>query len=164
MPDTRPVVTRRAAEIGFAIFTAALGAVVIYGARDLDTGWSDTGPEAGYFPYRLGIIIFVASLVNLARAILRPGAPYPFLNVSAMKGLARFALPLIALIAATPVLGVYISAALYLFVTIAVVAREPLRRALSVAVLLPVALFVLFEFAFKTPLPKGPLGPLFGML
>lgn len=164
MPDSKPVMTRRSAEIGFAVFTAAIGAAVIYGARDLDTGWGDSGPEAGYFPFRLGLIILVASLANLARELFRPSAPYPFLNLSAVKGLLRFGIPLVALIAATPYLGIYISAALYLAVTVGYIAREPLVRTAAVAIVLPVILFVLFEFAFKTPLPKGPLGPLLGML
>ncbi|VFT07422.1 tripartite tricarboxylate transporter TctB [Pseudomonas aeruginosa] len=45
-----PLVATRWVEIGLALFTAALGAIVMYGSQDIGIGWGDSGPEAGYFP------------------------------------------------------------------------------------------------------------------
>ena len=47
------------------------GALIIKGALEFNVGWGDIGPEAGYFPFRIGILIVLASLVNLVRALLR---------------------------------------------------------------------------------------------
>ncbi|MGH8806260.1 MAG: tripartite tricarboxylate transporter TctB family protein [Noviherbaspirillum sp.] len=58
---SRAAITLRAAELGTAIITALLGALVIAGAREQGTGWSDAGPEAGYFPFYIGAILVAAS-------------------------------------------------------------------------------------------------------
>ncbi len=78
--------------------------------------------------------------------------------------MALFALPLVGLVAAVPVLGIYLAATAYLLVAIGVVGRAGWTIALSAAFVTPTLLFLLFEFAFRTPLPKGPLGPLLGMI
>ena len=52
-----------------ALATGAVGAAVMWGAAEHDIGWGDSGPASGYFPFRIGILIVLASLVNLvARA------------------------------------------------------------------------------------------------
>ena len=42
--------SRKAAEIGFAIVLFAIGAAIVHGTLELETGWTRSGPEAGYFP------------------------------------------------------------------------------------------------------------------
>ena len=64
-------VSRRGAEIGFALLTLIVGAVMLAGVRELETGWDDGSPQAGYFPLRIGLVIVVASLVNLLLAVKR---------------------------------------------------------------------------------------------
>jgi hypothetical protein len=86
------------------------------------------------------------------------------LECKAAANMAWFGLPLVVLIAAIPWIGLYLAAAIYLIVAIAVIGRAGLRVALGTGIVAPSALFILFEFVFRTPLPKGPLGPLLGML
>ncbi|RPO27943.1 tripartite tricarboxylate transporter TctB, partial [Pseudomonas aeruginosa] len=37
-----PLVATRWVEIGLALFTAALGAIVMYGSQDIGIGWGDS--------------------------------------------------------------------------------------------------------------------------
>jgi hypothetical protein len=159
-----PIMSRKAAEIGFAIVLFGFGAAIVYGTRELDTGWSRSGPEAGYFPLRIGMMIMAAAaIVTLVQAV-RSEAGQALLSRRSAVNIALFALPLLSLIAVIPFLGLYLPAALYLLVAIGLVGRVGWPTAAAVAVAAPLTLFVLFEFVFRTPLPKGPLGPLLGMI
>lgn len=162
-PGAKGIVSRKAAEIGFVMLLLCFGAAIIIGALELETGWGSSGPEAGYFPLRIGILIVAAALAVVATEALK-NSGVSLLEQKAAANMAWFALPLIVLVAAIPWVGLYIAAAAYLVVTIRWIGRCGWRIALGVGALAPSALFVLFEMVFRTPLPKGPLGPLLGML
>jgi putative tricarboxylic transport membrane protein len=130
----------------------------------METGWGSSGPEAGYFPLRIGVLIVLAALIVLVQEAFQPGDSQPFMATPAAKKLALFALPLVLLIAATPWTGIYLAAAAYLAITIGFIGRVGWKQTLAISILTPAVMFLLFEFAFRTPLPKGPLGPLFGMI
>lgn len=163
-PAHRPLLSRKTAEVGFALLLLAFGGVIAVGARELDTGWGGSGPEAGYFPFRVGLLIMLASGAVLVQQALRPVDGAPFLDRRAALNMALFAGPLALCAAAIPLVGFYLAACAYLLCAIAVAGRIALPLALGVALGVPAALFLLFEFVFRTPLPKGPLGPLLGMI
>jgi putative tricarboxylic transport membrane protein len=155
--------SRRSAEIGFALFTLGVGGVIVLGARELDYGWTRSGPEAGYFPLRVGLLLIGASALVLLRALLDRGPSAPVMTASSAARMAWFFAPLLLLVATAPWLGMYLAITLYLVVALGVVGRVAWAKTLSVALLGPTLLFALFEFFFKVPLPKGPLGPLLGI-
>jgi putative tricarboxylic transport membrane protein len=157
------VVSRKAAEVGFALVLLGFGAAIAWGALELDTGWGGSGPEAGYFPFRIGVLIIAAAGGVLILELLRSGGGM-LMGGKGLRNVALFALPLIGLIVAVPHLGIYLAGAAYLLVAVGLVGGAGWRLAAVVAVLAPALLFVLFEFVFRTPLPKGPLGPLLGMI
>ena len=157
--ETRPFVSRFAIEAAFALFTCAFGALIIKGALEFNTGWGDIGPEAGYFPFRVGIMIILASLINLVWAFIRwkTLATDTFLTPSQTRNVVAFAVPVVALVGVTIILGLYVAMALYLLFTVGFVGRHRMWGTIAVAVATPVILFVLFEYVFLTPLLKGPL-------
>ena len=56
-----------------------------------------------------------------------------------------------------PRLGIYVASAIFIFAFMIVVGRENPLKAVAVSVLVPVALFLMFEKWFLVPLPKGPI-------
>ena len=156
--------SRKAMEIGFAAVLFGFGAAIVYGTLELETGWSRSGPEAGYFPLRIGLMIMAAAAIVLVMQAARKETGGGLISRRSAMNIALFALPLLALIAVIPYLGLYLPAALYLLGSIGLVGRIGWRTATAMAVAAPLTLFVLFEFVFRTPLPKGPLGPLLGMI
>jgi hypothetical protein len=164
MPDRpSPLVSRFALEVGFACLSMAFGAVVVVGALEFSIGWGEIGPEAGYFPFRIGTIIILASLVNLARAVTRRRAlGESVLNQEEGRRLAAFAIPILIYVGVAILLGIYVASALYVLFSVGLVARHRLPVTLGVAVGFPLALFVLFEVVFRMPLLKGPLEAVFG--
>jgi hypothetical protein len=157
--ESAPFVSRFAAESAFALFTAAFGAVIISGALEFSVGWGDIGPEAGYFPFRVGIMIVLASLISLARALFRRKtmAAEVFLTGEQARRVAAFAVPVILLVGITIALGLYVATALYLLYTVGLTGRHRPWVTLAVSLGTPIILFVLFEYVFLTPLLKGPL-------
>ena len=158
------LVSRFALEVGFAFLTIALGAIVIAGALEFSVGWGEIGPEAGYFPFRIGSLIVLASLVNLGLAVRRRRVTTAVSTLTGVEArrLVLFALPVLGFVAATMLLGIYVAAALYLLLTVGAVARHCLPVILGVSLGAPLLLFVLFEIVFRTPLLKGPLEAVFG--
>jgi len=164
MPDrSSTLVSRFGLEVAFALFTMAFGATVIWGALEFSIGWGEIGPEAGYFPFRIGSLIVLASLVNLVLAVRRRNATAGAV-VTGGEGrrLLAFALPIVVFVGVAMVLGIYVASALYLLFTVGFVARHRLPITVGVSIGFPLVLFVLFEIAFRTPLLKGPLEAVFG--
>ena len=157
------LVSRSAMEVAFALLTMAFGATVISGALEFSIGWGEIGPEAGYFPFRIGTLIVLASLVNLVRAVKRRRAAVEtILTGEEGRRLVAFAVPVLAFVGIVMVLGVYVASALYLLFTVGLVARHRLPVTLGVSLGFPLVLFVLFEIVFRTPLLKGPVEAVFG--
>ena len=156
------LVSRFGMEVAFALLTMAFGATVIYGALEFSIGWGEIGPEAGYFPFRIGSLIVIASLVNLVRAVRRRrGAAQPVLTGEEGRRLVAFALPILAFVGIVMVLGVYVASALSLLFTVGLVARHRIPVTIGVSLGFPLVLFVLFEIVFRTPLLKGPVEAVF---
>lgn len=162
--DETVVVTRRQAEIGFALLAALAGFVILAGATELDTGWSRSGPEAGYFPFRVGLFLMAAAALILVRVIFRRGPRETLLTWGAAKKLLAFLIPLVGFVLLIGQIGLYLAGVVYLVIVVGLIGRVAWLKALLIAVLVPVFLFIAFEYGFKAPLPKGPLGPLFGLI
>jgi hypothetical protein len=162
-PMERPFLTRKAGEILFALMTGAAGVAVIVGANELDTGWTRSGPDAGYFPARIGYLLIAASALILIREALRREERAAVLDRNGALRIATFLCPLVLFVAIAPWAGIYLGAALYLTAALRLVGGVGMARTAPIAILAPAVLFIAFEYVFKTPLPKGPLGPLLGL-
>lgn len=164
MSDSPQILNRRGAEILFSFITGAVGIAVIAGALEMDVGWSSSGPDAGYFPFRVGLIILAASVVNLVqRGFLAPNND-DYISRQEAGAMALFFVPLVFLAIGSLWLGLYIAIALYLIFAIGWIGKVTWTKAIMIALSTSISLYVTFEFIFNLPLPKGPLGPLFGVL
>ncbi|MGA4816172.1 tripartite tricarboxylate transporter TctB family protein [Pseudomonas aeruginosa] len=161
-----PLVATRWVEIGLALFTAALGAIVMYGSQDIGIGWGDSGPEAGYFPFYIGLLLSAASLGNLllapvplaGRWVPRSSPARPF------AGCLRCSLPIAAYVAAMPFAGIYLASALFIawFMWRDRSRDKPYGVPLIVTLSCGAALasYLVFAVWFKVPLDAGILADL----
>src|SRR5687768_12011440 len=67
-------ISTRSVEIAVALILFAFGATVVYDSERLGSSWGSDGPEAGYFPFYIGLIICISSGVNFASAAFGAGA------------------------------------------------------------------------------------------
>jgi hypothetical protein len=155
------VITKRTAEIAVGIVVAAFAMLAIVSNYQLGAGWAEDGPQAGYFPLRMGIAILLASIVVIIQA-LRKNDRSAFIEREQLKLVATVLLPLILYIAALQFIGVYVASALFIGIFMWLVGKFTWYRSAITGVSVSLVLFWIFEIMFTVPLPKGPLEQLFG--
>src|ERR1035437_4729526 len=57
-------------EVIAALVIFAVGVVMMVDNYKIGAGWASDGPESGYFPFRIGAILCVASVVVMLRSLL----------------------------------------------------------------------------------------------
>src|SRR3712207_2161852 len=111
----RALVSRTTMEVATALATGLVGAAILWGAVEHDIGWGDSGPAAGYFPFRIGLLIVLASLANLALAVWRRREEASvFLTREQAGRVLSFGLPILGFVIASLYLGLYVGTVLYL--------------------------------------------------
>lgn len=156
--------TRFAMEVATALFTAVLGLIICAGSARHGISWNEQGPQAGFFPFYVGCMIVIGSLVNLAQALLaRRRLTGHFIESGRVRDVAAFFAAIVAFAVLVALLGLYVGIALYLPAITLWKARLRPARALLLGLGAALFFFICFEYAFKLPLPKGPLLNLFGL-
>jgi len=158
------MLTRSTAEIGTALITAGLGIAAMVGALEFGIGWSSSGPGPGAFPFYMGLLVACASLVNLAQAMIgRCRLQEAFLNGEQALRVAAFMGPVILFVIATLLLGMYVAAALYLTLTMWLQGGYRLMLSALTGIGAAAFFYVVLEYLFQVPLPKGPLEAALGL-
>jgi hypothetical protein len=154
-------------EIIVAAFFFAVGAIVVFDSRRLGAAWGSDGPEAGYFPFYIGAIIVVASIVNLYGALTSgEDGRKPFVYWGQLRMILTVMLPSVVYVALIEnpwmSLGIYVASALFIAFFMRYLGRYGWAKIAAVSVGTMFAFFLMFEVWFKVPLPKGPLEAAFG--
>ena len=67
----RAGISTRAMEIAVALrYCSLVGALVVFDSYRLGSRWGDDGPQSGYFPFYIGLLICISSVVNARAARL----------------------------------------------------------------------------------------------
>jgi len=159
------MISRRALEISTAALTGIFGVVVVISSIDNGIGWSSAGVDAGTFPFLTGIIIVLGSLYNMGQGALGRGTlaiVRVAVTPSELRRLAGLFVPAAIFVAVIPIVGMYLASAGYVFAVLAWPKRQSVFRALVIAVVTPLALYVVFERMFQVSLPHGALAAAFG--
>jgi hypothetical protein len=158
------MVERRTMEMATAAALAAFGGAVIAGSLQLHVGWAaQTGPQSGYFPFRLGVLLCAASAILFLQAAMSARHGEGFASrEQALRSLAIF-VPTIVLVLAMAWGGTYLPSALYLFFMARRHGGFGWPKAAAVALAAVAALYLLFEVWFLVPLHKGPLEAWLGL-
>jgi hypothetical protein len=162
--EQRPSLRQKSAELATAAFIFALGAVVIYDSVRLGARWGDDGPQPGYFPFYIALIMCLASVVNFALALrAKPQADKPFVEVGQLKLVLAVLIPSIIYVAAISWLGIYLSSALFIGFFMRWLGKYVWWKLIAVSLATSAVFFLIFEIWFKVPLPKGPIESLLGL-
>ncbi len=167
MEQNKPVASMRAAEVVAALAFFALGAVVVWDSRRLGSEWGADGPQAGYFPFYVGMLVCLASIANILRAI-GSGAKgkAPFVEWGQLRMILVVMIPTVVYVAliANPWfgLGIYVASMIFIAMFMYFLGKYSWRRIVPVSVGTMLVFFLMFEIWFKVPLPKGPLEAAFG--
>ena len=140
-----------------------VGVVMMVDNYTLGAGWSKEGPASGYFPFRIGAIICISSVVVLLQTLFgKTRSSKTFVTWPRLKLVLKVFLPTIAYVLAIQLLGIYVASALFIGAFMRVMDRSGWLKVLSISIGVNLTLFWMFEVQFMVPLPKGPLEALFG--
>jgi hypothetical protein len=148
--------------MGVALFVLALGAITMFGSLKIGIGWADEGPQSGFFPFWVGLVVVLASVVNFVRAMAVSPAAL-FAEWPQLVQVRKVIVPMAIYVAAVPLLGIYVSSALLVAGFMRWIGRYGWPLTLCIAIALPVLTYVTFEKWFLVPLPKGPLEDWLGL-
>ena len=153
---------QRSVEMGVALFVLALGVITVVGSLQAGIGWGEEGPKSGFFPFWIGLLVVLASVVNFVRALaISPGKL--FAKWSQLAEVRKVVIPMAIYVSAVPWLGIYLSSALLVAGFMRWLGRYGWPLTLCISVALPILTYVTFERWFLVPLPKGPIEDWFGL-
>jgi len=152
-----------AIDLTVAVLVFMIGAAVGYESYRLGAGWSSDGPQAGYFPFYIGLLICICGAVVFAQSLLKLKADRRiFVTAGQFKQVLVILLPSTAYVLGVQFIGIYVPSALFIGLFMKLVGKYSWLRSTVVGLGVSVSAFVMFEIWFKIPLPKGPLERLIG--
>jgi hypothetical protein len=160
----RPAFGQKSAEIAVAALFLLLGGIVVFDSVRLGARWAEDGPQAGYFPFYIGLLILIASAINLGIAFFsRRDAGRAFVGVEQLKMVLTVLVPAIIYAALIGWIGIYVASAIFVAFFMRWLGKYAWWKVAVVSVGNSVVFFLIFEVWFKVPLPKGPLENLLGV-
>lgn len=171
--ETRPTrgVTTRTMEIATSLAFAFAGAAAMWDSLRLGAGWGADGPQSGYFPFWIGLLLVLASAANLL-PVARAAAPRGedagasgtpmFLTWEQARTVATVFIPTTLYVAAIPFAGIYVASAVLVAWFMTRLGGFGLVRAIPAGIATAIVAFTVFEIWFLVALPKGPLEEFLG--
>jgi putative tricarboxylic transport membrane protein len=161
--DSPAVTTNRAVDVAVSLLLLGLASVLGYDNWRTGAGWDSTGPEAGYFPFYLSVILAGASLYGLIAAFLsRAEAAETFVTRAQLRRVMAVFVPTLLFCLVTQFLGLYVASFFLIAGFMRVVGKIALWKSLLTALVFTALMFVTFDIAFDVIMPKGPLEAAFG--
>ena len=146
----------RAADLVTALALIVLGVVVLVDALRLGIGWGMEGPQSGFFPFWLAILMVVTAGLIFLQA-WRRATTEPFVTAAQLRPVLAVLVPATAMVLVMEGLGLYVASALYLAFYMRWVGRHAWPTIVVLGLGVPIVTFVIFERWFLVPMPKGPL-------
>ena len=157
------VVGRRSVEVATLAILLAFAALMAWDNTRTGIRWESTGPQAGYFPFYVSLILAGACLWGIAGELLkRAKSSPPFVRQNQLRRVLQVFIPTLIFIPATEWLGIYVSSFLLVAGFMRFVGRLKWWVSIVTAVVFAAAMFITFDVAFDVIMPKGPIEALFG--
>ena len=162
--DTSPaLVGQRAVETATLAIVLAFAALMAWDNWRAGAGWEATGPQAGYFPFWVSVILALACAFGIGKEILqRAKDAGGFVTQNQFKRVMQVFVPTLLYVPVTQWLGLYVASFILIAAFMRMVGRIALWKSLLTAFLFTAIMFVTFDIAFDVIMPKGPLEAFFG--
>lgn len=164
MGEERSAVSVKAVEIGVAALIFLFGALVVVDSARIGARWGEDGPQPGYFPFYIGLLICFAGVAVLVGALRdRSLASKSFVSRDSLKKILTVLMPTVVYVALIKYLGFYVASTVYVAYFMWQLGNYSWIKIAPVAVGVSVVFFLIFETWFQVPLPKGPLEAALGL-
>ena len=155
--------SHRAVEIGVALGMALFAVIGIAGSLRVGIGWAAEGPQAGFFPFYVSLVVLLSCCINLVQILRDTEMPALFATWGQLWQVFAVIVPTTAFVFLVPVLGMYVSSMLLIAAFMKWLGRYGWPLVVLIAVGVPVLTYVMFEWWFLVPLPKGPVEDWLGL-
>lgn len=155
--DTRAVISVRLMEIIVACLLLAFGLTITIASYRLGAGWASDGPRAGYFPFYIGLIISISSVITLVQVMRQhgPKSKGVFVERGQLKLVLAVLVPALVFVLVIQWFGIYLAAAIYMTVFMIWLGKYSWWKAVLMGVSVATCVFFMFEIWFQVPLHKG---------
>src|SRR5262249_43595409 len=162
--DRSPAVTTTAkVEAVVYVLLIVLALVLGYDNYRSGMGWAKDGPQSGYMPFYLCVILAAASLFGLGHVLIkRWRAGDTFVSRDQFRRVLQVFLPTFLFCLATQWLGIYCASFLLSAGFMRIVGWIAWWKSILTAIIFALAMFLPFDVAFDVLMPKGQLEALFG--
>jgi hypothetical protein len=162
--DNSPsVASTRGVEIVVSLMLLALAALLAFDNWRTGIAWVSDGPQPGYFPFYLALILGAASLYGLISSLVTgAGATTTFVTRDQLRRVMQVFVPTLLFCIFTQWLGLYVASFLLIAGFMWIIGRIALWKSLLTAFLFAALMFATFDIAFDVIMPKGPLEAAFG--
>ena len=155
-------VSWKAVDLAVAGLIMAFAALVMYDSQRLGAKWAFDGPQAGYFPFYVGLAMFLSAAVVFAQRLLAKTPRRIFVDSRQFRSVLAIFVPSAIYIGGIYLLGIYVASMIFLAYFMRVLGGYRVALIAPIALGVPAFLFMMFEVWFLVPLPKGPVESFFG--
>jgi hypothetical protein len=161
--SSRPVVGTRSVDIVVSLMLLGLALLLGWDSWRIGMSWADDGPQAGYFPFYLSVLMGAASIYGLVRALMvRAAVDDAFVLRDQFGRVMQVFVPTLLFVIVTQFLGLYVASFVLIAGFMWWIGRIAWWASLLTSFLFTALMFVTFEIAFDVIMPKGPLEAWFG--
>jgi putative tricarboxylic transport membrane protein len=161
--NSPPVVATRTVDMITSLLLLALAALFCFDNWRTGIAWQADGPQPGYFPFYLGLILAGVSRYGLVSSLMtRTGPAHVFLTRDQLRRVMQVFAPTLLFCLLTQWLGLYVASFLLIAGFMRLIGRIALWKSILTAFLFAITMFVTFDIAFDVIMPKGPLEAAFG--
>ena len=155
--------TQRGVEIGVAVATAVFGCIVMLGSVQVGIGWGIEGPQAGFFPFYVGLSIVICSAINFYSVFAETTPDGTFAEWGQLRSVMSVVVPTAIYVGLLPYLGIYLMSVILIAFFMRWLGRYGWSMIAAISLGVPVLTYVTFERWFLVPLPKGPIEDWLGL-
>lgn len=146
-----------------AVVVFGIGIVMMVDNYRIGSSWAADGPESGYFPFYIGVILCIASVAVFLKSTFGKARNHAtFVTWDRFRLVLMVLVPTAIYVLAIQFLGIYVASAVFIALFMLVLGKIGWLKTALVSVAVSALLFWMFEIQFKVPLPKGPLEAFFG--
>jgi hypothetical protein len=161
--DSPAVATTRTVERVTYVLLLALALGLGFDNWRSGMGWAKDGPQSGYLPFYLCVILAGACLWGLAVTLVRrTERSNTFVTRDQLRRVTQVFVPTLLFCAAMQWLGLYVASFLLVAGFMRFIGRIAWWKSLLTSFLFAFAMFATFDLAFDVIMPKGPIEALFG--
>jgi putative tricarboxylic transport membrane protein len=161
--DSPAVARKRSVEMVTMALLMALALLMAFDNWRTGISWSSDGPQAGYFPFYLSVILFLACAYGFVAALRdSAAASATFVTRDQLRRVSQVFVPTLAFCLLTQWLGLYVASFLMIAGFMRIIGKIAWWKSVATALVFSLAMFITFQIAFDVIMPKGPLEALLG--